>query len=115
MAGRRLSFALQYSTAGPAVSGFCSSGDRCHGQFDATNVLQEHEKLLEQALTTSPNNWELLAKYPVWREAVEYPDALQVYERVRATEPAHGSVHLDMRRSLGKSPNLELSLKGKKD
>ena len=77
--------------------------------------LDQHEKLLEQAMSTSADCWKLLAKYPVWREDAEYPDALRVYVRVGARRPARGVIHLDMRRTLGKSLTFQLSSESGED
>jgi len=77
--------------------------------------LHEHEKLLEQAISMSPGCWKLLAKYPVWREGAEYPDALRVYVRVGARKPAHGIIRLDMRRTLGKSFTFEVAPESTED
>jgi len=70
-----------------------------------------HEKLLDQAIQKYPSRWRLLSESSVWRDGVEYPKALRLYELLGNEGQPHRTIILDMKRMLQR----KLQLRGDRD
>lgn len=69
---------------------------------------QEHQRLLQTALSSTNSGWEISAEYPVCRKGVEYPAKVAVYSYQYQKNTGSGIIRIDATRTLGRSLVFDL-------
>jgi 4-amino-4-deoxy-L-arabinose transferase-like glycosyltransferase len=74
---------------------------------DPKRAAREDARLLASVLADPNNQWKLANTYPLWKNGIEYPDAVRMYVFTGPLPQSRGLIHINMKEMLGRSLTVD--------